>query len=251
VLGFDTARSTDHGWGPRLLVFVDEGQAPAVRRALEAGLPDAFGGWPVRYGWDDGPVEHHVTVSSLPAWLVEHLGVDATRGMSLADWLVTPQQQLLGVVSGAVYADERGELARVRSDLSWYPDDLWRWLLACQWRRAAQEGERGPRNRPAATQGGARRGLRRHRAPPQPHRAHRAARRDRAALPRPAGSGPHGGPVRRGVPGDGHRSHPAGAAAHRDIDQFVDSTDVLSTPSVYRRLVATWPDLSTYPPAAA
>jgi hypothetical protein len=35
------------------------------------------------------------------------------------------------------------------------------------------------------------------------------------------------------------------------IDQFVDSTDVLSTPSVYRPLVATWPDLSTYPPAAA
>jgi len=72
-------------------------------------------------------------------WLAEFLGVDATAGMSELDWLLTPQQRLLGVVAGAVYADDGGALARVRRSLAWYPDAIWRWLLACQWRRLAQE----------------------------------------------------------------------------------------------------------------
>ena len=139
VLGLDTARSTDHGWGPRLVVFLDAAEAPAVRRALATELPEVFQGWPVRYGWDAVPVDHHVRVTSLTDWLVERLGVDPTAGVSLADWLVTPQQRLLEVVAGAVYADDRGELARVRSELTWYPDQLWRWLLACQWKRVAEE----------------------------------------------------------------------------------------------------------------
>ena len=138
VLGFDTERSTDHGWGPRLLVFVGPADIADVRAAL-TNLPDEFGGWPVRYGWDGVPADHHVTVTDLSGWLVEHLGVDATRELTVADWLVTPQQQLLGVVAGAVYADERGELAQVRARLAWYPDDVWRWMVGCQWRRIAQE----------------------------------------------------------------------------------------------------------------
>jgi Domain of unknown function (DUF4037) len=80
-----------------------------------------------------------VTVTTTGRWLAEHLGVDATRGLSTADWLATPQQRLLGVVGGAVYADDRGELGRIRAELAWYPDQVWRWLLACQWRRLAQE----------------------------------------------------------------------------------------------------------------
>lgn len=140
VLGYDTARSTDHGWGPRLTVFVERGDAvEELRAALDAGLPERFRDWPVRYGWDAGPATHRVTVALLPAWLAEHLGVDACAGMSDLDWLVTPQQRLLGVVAGAVYADERGALGRVRASLAWYPDRIWRWLLACQWRRLAQE----------------------------------------------------------------------------------------------------------------
>jgi Domain of unknown function (DUF4037) len=133
VLGFDTERSTDHGWGPRLLIFVEG--APDV--PLE--LPNEYAGRPVRYGWDGVPEQHHVTVTDLAPWLVEHMGVDATRELSIEDWLVTPQQKLLGVVGGEVYADEVGELTRVRERLAWYPDQVWRWMLACQWRRLGQE----------------------------------------------------------------------------------------------------------------
>ncbi|WP_208092694.1 DUF4037 domain-containing protein [Blastococcus xanthinilyticus] len=140
VLGYDTERSTDHGWGPRLLVFLSEGEhAPDVRRLLDAQLPESFAGWPVRFGWDDVTPRHHVTVTTLHRWLTDFLGIDATGGMSTLDWLLTPQQRLLGVVSGAGHTDGCGSLAAVRSALSWYPEQVWRWLLACQWHRLAQD----------------------------------------------------------------------------------------------------------------
>jgi hypothetical protein len=46
VLGFDTERSTDHGWGPRMHVFAERGDVERVRDAVDAALPDAFRGWP-------------------------------------------------------------------------------------------------------------------------------------------------------------------------------------------------------------
>lgn len=140
VLGYDSARSTDHGWGPRLLVLLDDDEGIEELAALIASrLPERFRGWPVRFGRDGVEAAHHVTVSTLSRWLVDHLGVDATAGMTVLDWLLTPQQRLLGVVGGAVYADDRGTLGQVRRTLSWYPDQVWRWLVACQWNRLAQE----------------------------------------------------------------------------------------------------------------
>jgi len=139
VLGFDTSRSTDHGWGPRMHVFVDEANLTDVASRVDAALPDTYQGWPTRYGWDAVPVQHHVVVRPLGAWLRSQLGVDPREGMSTVDWLAAPQQKLLEVTAGPVFHDGTGELARTRSILSWYPDDVWRWLVACQWRRLDQE----------------------------------------------------------------------------------------------------------------
>ena len=136
VLGYDTERSTDHGWGPRLQVFVDD--ADRVRALVDANLPEAYDGYPVRFGWDKVEPVHHITVTTLSDWLVGQLGFDASQGISLEDWLVTPQQKLLEVVAGPVYADD-GRLEPVRAALQWYPDQVWRWLLGCQWSRIAQE----------------------------------------------------------------------------------------------------------------
>jgi hypothetical protein len=138
VLGYDTERSTDHGWGPRMVLLVDAGEVERVRGLVDAGLPEEYEGYAVRFGWDAHEPTHHVTVATLADWLVERLGFDATRGIGLEDWLLTPQQQILGVVAGRVYADD-GRLAAVRDALAWYPDQVWRWLLACQWSRIAQE----------------------------------------------------------------------------------------------------------------
>ena len=140
VLGYDTARSTDHGWGPRLLVVLSTREAVAeVAERVDTGLPAEFDGWPVRFGWDGAPPRHHVTVTTLPAWSTDFLGTDPAGGMATLDWLLTPQQRLLGVVAGRVHADDSGRLQRLRSLLAWYPEDVWRWLLACQWHRIADE----------------------------------------------------------------------------------------------------------------
>jgi hypothetical protein len=148
VLGYDTARSTDHGWGPRLQLFVDRAEVDRVAGLIDEGLPEQYRGHPVRFGWDTQKPVHHVTVTTLGGWLEEHLGIEPSladtadqgrfAGLSIGDWLITPQQQLLGVVAGCVYADD-GRLQPVRDALSWYPDDVWLWMLGCQWSRLAQE----------------------------------------------------------------------------------------------------------------
>ena len=132
VLGYDTARSTDHGWGPRLQVFTD-----AI--GVEIELPNSFAGHAVRFGWAGVEPRAWVEVMPLRSWLEQHLGFDASAGVEPVDWLLTPQQKLLGVVRGAVFVDPTGELSAVRAALDWYPDQVWRWLLACQWHRLAQE----------------------------------------------------------------------------------------------------------------
>jgi hypothetical protein len=139
VLGFDTVVSTDHGWGPRLKLFVPDGDVAVVRNRIDSGLPARFRGWPVRYGWDEVPVSHHVQVATLSDWLRGQIDLDPRTGMSTLDWLTVPQQALLEVTGGQVYADPDGELTRVRELLAWYPLDVQLWLLACQWQRLDQE----------------------------------------------------------------------------------------------------------------
>jgi hypothetical protein len=139
VLGFDTSRSTDHDWGPTCQVFVAADDVETVRARIESTLPDEFGGWPVRYGWDEVPVQHHVEVRMLRSWLLEELAVDPRDGMNAGDWLLLPQQQVLQVTAGAVFHDEDGELTAVRAQLAWYPHDVWLYLLGSAWRRVSQE----------------------------------------------------------------------------------------------------------------
>ena len=110
-----------------------------MRDAVEHGLPDEFRGWPTRFGWDAVPVTHHVEVAELGAWLDAADRLRSAGGISTRQWLCAPQQRLLEVTSGAVFHDDGGELAAVRAALAWYPDDVWLWLLACQWRRLDQE----------------------------------------------------------------------------------------------------------------
>ncbi|ETK30618.1 DUF4037 domain-containing protein [Microbispora sp. ATCC PTA-5024] len=156
VLGFDTARSTDHDWGPRLEVFLAPEAAAehgaGVSRLLAERLPKQVRGWPTHFRrpdpgspvahmeTTDGPVDHRVTVTDLGGWLTARLGFDPGRAEpATRDWLATPQQNLAEVTAGAVFHDGPGSLTAVRRRLAWYPDQVWRYLLACQWQRISQE----------------------------------------------------------------------------------------------------------------
>jgi hypothetical protein len=59
--------------------------------------------------------------------------------MTAFDWLATPTQLLAEVTAGAVFHDGLAELVPLRARLAWYPADIWRYVLACQWERIAQE----------------------------------------------------------------------------------------------------------------
>ncbi|MDT0442272.1 DUF4037 domain-containing protein [Streptomyces johnsoniae] len=157
VLGFDTERSADHDWGPRLDLFLSPGDAAAhgasVHALLARRLPKQVKGWPTHFERNadpadpvgrmaptTGPVDHRVSVDELGAWLRGHLGTDPSAAEpDTADWLSIPQQRLAEVTAGAVFHDGLGTLDAARRRLAWYPDEVWRYLLACQWQRISRE----------------------------------------------------------------------------------------------------------------
>jgi hypothetical protein len=145
VLGFDTARSTDHDWGPRLQLFLGAGDAArhaAITDLLARRLPDRFAGYPTRFprtGDQEGRARHRVEVAELGSWLTAWLGFDPRREVTTLDWLATPTQRLAEMTAGAVFHDGLGALGDARARLAWYPHDVWLHVLACQWHRIAEE----------------------------------------------------------------------------------------------------------------
>jgi hypothetical protein len=67
------------------------------------------------------------------------VGFDPLRPIALEHRLAVPMSRLAEVTGGRVFTDGDGRLAASRQALEWYPDDVWRWVLASQWRRIAQE----------------------------------------------------------------------------------------------------------------
>jgi hypothetical protein len=154
VLGFDTPLSTDHHWGPRLQLFL---AAPALERhgstieeLLRNELPHELRGYSTSFGPPDeigvrllvakeaGPVDHMVDVTTLPRFVEHRLGFDPGEGLTLKDWLVTPQQRLLELTAGRIFRDEDGALTALREALAFYPEPLWLYVMAAQWRRIAE-----------------------------------------------------------------------------------------------------------------
>jgi hypothetical protein len=157
VLGFDTQTSTDHSWGPRFQVFLEEslfaGEAPRLDAELRDRLPHLFRGHPTSYPDPDpvegggehgplataGPVHHLIEISTIRRFSIRYLGMDARGDLGLRDWLVFPEQRLLEMTAGEVFHDPRGQLREFRERLAAYPRDVWLYRMACQWQRLAQE----------------------------------------------------------------------------------------------------------------
>lgn len=155
VLGFDTSQSSDHHWGPRLMIFLKEEDLRQYREKIHAffceHLPYSFKGFSTNFGSpdtigvqllqeiDSGPVNHRIELLTFEGFFLDYLGIDPLGEISVRDWLMLPEQLLLTVTRGAVYHDGIGELQKIRQKLRYYPDDVWRYLLASQWQRISQE----------------------------------------------------------------------------------------------------------------
>ena len=151
VLGYDDEESTDHHWGPRVTIFLsppDHARSgDEVSTVLERELPHEFRGWSTSFGppdevgvrllepVSDGRVNHRVDVETVSGFMRAQLGFDPLAGVTLTEWLTTPQQSLLNVTAGAVFHDELGELTAAREAVAFYPHDVWLYLMAARWKR--------------------------------------------------------------------------------------------------------------------
>ena len=145
VLGYDTARSTDHDWGPRFHVFLRDEQyesaAPLLDAALGRRLPPVFHGYPIGAADTEESTArpHFVEITTIRLLLRRHLAVDSVSDLGMLDWLTFPEQRLLELTSGEIFHDPRGELARLHGTLCRHPRDVWLYRMACQWQRLSQE----------------------------------------------------------------------------------------------------------------
>lgn len=142
VLGFDTEMSTDHGWGPQCIVFLREADRESVGRAVERCLDDevpaTFRGHATRFEIGDPPARLWIVVTTLSEFTEDHLGVAIPPAPDYLDWLVMPQQRLHSTIAGAVFRDDVG-LGALRARLTFYPEEVWLYLLASEWSRISQE----------------------------------------------------------------------------------------------------------------
>jgi hypothetical protein len=150
VLGYDTARSMDHDWGPRLTIVVaEDGRAGIARRInenIDLLLPPVVSGFPTRFSRhaddtlfpDPGGTVHRLNVTSVPQIVQASLLVDAAESITDSVWLSTPMQALLELTAGEVFCDDDGDITRLRQALAFYPDHVWRYQLSSLWMRIGQ-----------------------------------------------------------------------------------------------------------------
>jgi hypothetical protein len=157
VLGFDTARSSDHHFGPRVILFLAEGElaglAPQIDAALGLNLPVHFLGHSTNFSVPDpndngvrhpapveyGPVNHLIEITTARVYFQCQLGLDPWSEFALEDWLVFEEQRLRSLIDGQVFHDGLGELEPLRCKLAFYPTDVWLFLLAAEWAKIGQE----------------------------------------------------------------------------------------------------------------
>jgi hypothetical protein len=154
VLGFDTPLSRDHGWGPKVTLFLLQKDCIQLKEqipeVLSRKLPGEIRGYPTNFDFpfsgegsmvpaETGRINHWVGVTTIPDFFEAYLGINPTESISVVDWLTIPQNHLRTVASGVVFHDGLDQLGKIQQRLGWYPKDIWLYLLANQWRRIDQE----------------------------------------------------------------------------------------------------------------
>jgi len=156
VLGFDDKMSTDHHWGPRVMLFLlgDDYQvlSDQIIDCLSLNLPYSFKGYPTNFSdpvpedpgtrhlsqTHSGPINHRVELYTFRRYFTQYVGLDITGDMDPKSWLMIPQQKLRSITAGEVFHDGIN-LASIRQKLRWYPRDIWLYLMASCWSRIGQE----------------------------------------------------------------------------------------------------------------
>ena len=153
VMDFDTARSMDHDWGPRVLLFLskeDFKKKKHISDMFSRELPYTFRGFSTNFGAPDkkgvkvsekinkDKIHHRIEIFTVGSFFKEYLNFDINQNISVYDWLVFPEQKLLTSTAGKVFHDDLG-FKKTIEKFQYYPKDVWYYLLASQWTRISQE----------------------------------------------------------------------------------------------------------------
>ncbi len=156
ILGFDTEMSRDHDWGPRGMLFLRQSDytkyAEAIKIALSEKLPKSFLGYPTGFSEPDpndngtqqlelsetGTVNHLVEILTPEKFFFHHIRFETDKDIEPADWLTFSEQKLATIAAGRIF-DDQIELQTIRSRFTYYPHEVWLYLLASGWTRIEQE----------------------------------------------------------------------------------------------------------------
>jgi hypothetical protein len=123
-----------------------EAVGDSIYDVLSKKLPFTFKGFSTHFVDDylmgnssKSPIIHRVRTHSVDSYFTHYIGFNPTNGVSEIDWLRTPEQKLRTIQSGKIFHDGLSALQEIKNKLKWYPDDIWYYILACQWRRIDQE----------------------------------------------------------------------------------------------------------------
>lgn len=153
VIDFDTVRSTDHDWGPRILLFVQKNDFKLKRqiaRMFSNELPSTFRGFSTHFDNSNRCreqfhseinyhlINHKIDIYTVYSFFKKYLNFDIHHEITVKDWLVFPEHKLLSLIKGELFHDDLG-LKKIINKFKYYPKDIWLYLLACQWLRISQE----------------------------------------------------------------------------------------------------------------
>jgi hypothetical protein len=140
--------SSDHDWGPRLLLFLEPDDLVnyglEIKTTLHQELPQEFRGFPTQYALSkpavngQDAIRHRVDVFSIASFLKGYLDFDYAQTITTADWLTLPEQKLRLATTGRVFRDQI-KLQQMRHKFAYYPHNVWLYLLASCWNRIEQE----------------------------------------------------------------------------------------------------------------
>ncbi len=154
VLGYDDEMSMDHDWGIKLQILVEEKDKVLkneLSELLAKRLPEEIKGIGTNFGekGEDGSatlkkkekdekINHGIEIYTIKEFFEYFLNINPYEEVTAIDWLVIPEQRLLSVTAGELFHDQLN-VKELREKFSYYPKDVWLFLLMSQFKLIAEE----------------------------------------------------------------------------------------------------------------
>jgi len=149
ILGYDDIVSTDHGWGPGFMLFLNERDMRLRDELLDIFVKNLsldHEWFRAHYSSPDNGLRYAEFMASghvaSGIWIctIDEVIDGYIRGMPQSDmeWLAISEHRLLGLTAGKLFIDMLN-ISEVRAKLSFYPRDVKLYLIASQWSVIAEE----------------------------------------------------------------------------------------------------------------